>query len=124
MHQRVGVNCGCEIILEAAWKMKAVLGRDVLDAFQQRGIAMPPYLDAAEQIGLGARHLEQPLRLERSLGAENIGIGFEADFGAAAIVDLAEIFELALGMAALECHAIKLLSACDFDFQSRRQRVY
>src|ERR1700690_2414625 len=87
--------------------MKTVLGWNVLNAFQQSGIAMPPYLDAAEQIGLGARHLEQALRLEDGLGAENLGVRLEADFGAATVVDLAEVFELALGLAALERHAVE-----------------
>ncbi len=65
-------------------------------------IAVPADLDAAEQIRLRARHLEQALRLERRLGAEDVGVGLEADAGAAAVADLAEVLELALGMAALE----------------------
>ena len=36
MHQRVGVDRGGEIILQAAGEVKAVLGRHVLDALQQR----------------------------------------------------------------------------------------
>ena len=79
MHQRVGVDRGGEIILQAAGEVKAVLGRDVVDALQQRRIAAPADLDAAEQIGLGARHLEQALRLEGGLGAENLGVRLEAD---------------------------------------------
>ena len=123
MHQRVGVDRGCEIILQAAGEMKGVFGRNVLDALQQLGVAAPADFDAAEQIGFRARHLEQALRLERRLGAENLGVGLEADAGAAAVVDLAEVFELALGMAALETHPIELLAARDFDLEPRRQRV-
>src|ERR1700722_15981026 len=104
--------------------MKAVLGGHVLDALEQFRRAVPANLDAAEQIGLRARHLEQPLRLEDGLGAENLAVRLEADLGAAAVVDLAKIFELALGMTALERHAVELLAARDLDFQPRGQRVH
>jgi hypothetical protein len=86
---------------------------------QQRGIAAPADFDAAEQIGLGARHLEQPLRLERGLGAENLGVGLEADGGAAPVVDFAEVFELALGMAALERASCRAFGARDLDLEPR-----
>ena len=123
MHQRVGVNRGGEIILQAAGEVKLVLGRHVFDALEQRRVAAPADFDAAEQIGLRARHLEQALRLEGGLGAENVGVRLEADGRAAAVVDLAEVFELALGMAALEHHPIELLAARDLDLEPRRQRV-
>ena len=117
MHQRVGVNGGAEIVLQAAREVETILGRHILDALQQRGIAAPADLDAAEQVGFRARHLEQALRLESGFGAEDIGVRLEADAGAAAVVDLAEIFELALGMAALETHPVELLAARDFDLE-------
>ena len=119
----VGVNGGGKIILQASREVEAVLGRDVLEALQQLGIATPADFDAAEQIGLRARHLEQALRLEGGLAAEDIAVRLEADAGAAAVVDLAEVFELALGMAALETHPVKFLAACDLDFEPRGQRV-
>src|SRR6185369_5703757 len=78
-------------------------------------IAAPADLDAAEQIGLGARHLEQTLRLEGRLAAEDIAVRLEADAGAAAVVDLAEVLQLALGLAALETHPVKLLAPCDLE---------
>ena len=124
MHQGVGVDRGGEIILQAAREVKTVLGRHIVEALQQRRVAAPADLDAAEQIGLGTRHLEQALRLEGGLGAENLGIRLEADFGAAAVVDLAEVFQLALGMTALERHPIELLAARDFDLEPRGQRVH
>lgn len=123
MHQRVGVNCGCKIIFQAAGEVERVLGRHILDALQQFGRATPADLDAAEQIGLGASHLEQALRLECRLGTEDIGIRLEADGGAAAVIDPAEVFELALGMASLETHPIELLAARDFDLEPRGQGV-
>ena len=79
MHQRVGVDGGGQIILQAAGEVEGVLGRNVLDALEQFGRALPADLDAAEQIGLRARHLEQALRLEGRLGAEDVGVGLEAD---------------------------------------------
>ena len=117
MHQGVGVDRGAEIVLQSTREMKIVLGGDVFNALQQFRIAAPADFDAAEQIGLGTGHLEQALGFERRLGAENLGVRLEADFGAAAVVDLAEVFELALRMAALERHAVELLAAGDFDFQ-------
>src|SRR4051794_26800239 len=108
-----------EIVLQAPGKVKAVLGRDILEAPQQFGIAAPADFDAAEQIGLRPRHLEQALRLERGFAAENLGVRLEADFGAAAVVDLPEVLELALGMAALERHAIEFLASRDLDLEPR-----
>jgi len=70
MHQGVVVDSRGQIVLEAAGEMKTVLGRHILEALQERRIAAPSDLDAAEQIGFGARHLEQALRLEDGLGAE------------------------------------------------------
>ncbi|MEY9621952.1 hypothetical protein ABH982_005409 [Bradyrhizobium ottawaense] len=124
MDQRVGVNCCRQIILEAAGEVECRFGRYVLDAFEQFGRAIPADLDAAEQIRLRARHLEQALRLERSLGAEDVGIGLEADARAAAVVDLAEILELALGVSALEGHAVELLAARDLDLEQRGEGVH
>ena len=64
MHQGVGMNCGAEIILQSAGEMKRVLGGHIVNALQQFRIAAPADLDAAEQIGLGAGHLEQALGFE------------------------------------------------------------
>ena len=102
MHQGVGMNRGGEVVLQSADEVKLVLGRHIVDALEQGRVAVPANLDAAEQIGFGARHLEQALRLEGSLGAENLGVRLEPDTRAAAVVDLAEVLELALRVAALE----------------------
>src|SRR3982075_2924032 len=61
MHQRIGMDGGCEVILQAARKMETVLSGDVLDTLEQSGIAMPADFNAAEQVGLGTGHLEQAL---------------------------------------------------------------
>src|SRR5260221_6678758 len=119
MHQGVGMDRGGEIILQSPRKVKAVLGGYILDALEQCGIAAPADFDAAEQIGLGASHLEQPLRLERSLGAENLGVRFEADLGAAAAVDLARLLEAALAIAALERPTVELFAAGVLELEPR-----
>ena len=123
MHQRVGMDRGGEIILETTGEVKRRFRRNIVDALEQFRRAVPADFDAAEQIGLRARHLEQALRFERGLGAENFGVRLEADGGAAAVVDLAEVLELALGMAALERHLVELLAARDLDLEQRGEGV-
>jgi len=61
--------------------------------------------------------------LKTALAPKNLAVRLEADPRAAAVVDLAEVFQLALGMAALERHAIELLTARDLDLEPRGQRV-
>ncbi len=119
MNQRVGMDRGGEIVLQAAGEVKRVFGRHVFDALEQFGIAVPADFNAAEQIGFRACHLEQALRFEDGLAAENIGVRLETDLGAAPVVDLAEVFELAFRLAALEHHFVKLLAARDLDFETR-----
>src|SRR6202040_3149198 len=46
-----------------------------------------------------------------------------ANPGAAAIVDLAEVLELALGLAALETHPVQFLAARDLDLEPRGEGV-
>src|ERR1035438_3214179 len=120
MHQRVGVDRGGEIVLQPAREVETVFGGGVFNALQKLRRALKADVAAAEQIGLGPRHLEQALRLEGRLGAENLRVRPKSDSGAAAVIDLAEVFELALGMAALERHAIELLAARDLYFEPRR----
>ena len=95
----------------------------VLDAAQQLLGAGPADFDAAEQIGLRARHLEHALGLEVGLVAENLRVGAEAHLGAAAVRRLADILQFALRLAALENHPIELLAARDLDFHALGQRV-
>ncbi len=92
-------------------------------AFGQLLVARPADLDAAEQIGLGARHLEHALGLECGLRSENLGIGMEAHPGAALVRRAAELLQLALGLAALEVHVVVLLLAPDVDLHAVGQRV-
>src|SRR5664279_639311 len=124
MHQGVGMNGGGEVVLQSADKVKLGLGRYIIDALEQGRVAVPANLDAAEQIGFGARHFEQALRLEGSLGSENLGVRLEPDTRAAPVIDLAELLELALRVAALERHAIELLSAGDLDLEPGREGIH
>ena len=84
---------------------------------------MPADLDAAEQVRLGARHLEQAQRIECRLGAENFRVRLEAHLGAAAVVDLAELLQAALRLAALESLRVELAAARDLDLHALRQRI-
>ncbi len=120
--ENVGMDAGrtlearAEIVLEAAGKAQhGLFGR--VGALDQLRVAGPADLDAAEEIGLGARHLEQARRLERVRLLENLRIGGEAHLGAAAVVDPAELLEARLRNAAREALAIEHLAARDLDLQ-------
>ena len=87
------------------------------------GRARPADFDAAEQVGLRARHAEQALRLEGGALAEDLLVRLEAHLGAAPVLDGAELLQLALRRAAAERHGVKLLAARHFHFQLLGQRV-
>ncbi len=98
--QRRALADGCrEEIGEAAGKMQLALLRHVVGTRQGR-IAAPMDLDAAEEIGLGARHAVEQRGTEMRVGAEYLGIGVEAHRGAAPVLHRAEILELGLRLAA------------------------
>ena len=85
--------------------------------------AHPADLDAAEQVGLGARHAEQARRLEGGALAENLLVRLEAHLGAAPVLDRAELFQLALRRAAREHHGVELLAARHLHLEHSGQRV-
>src|SRR5262245_64172206 len=103
--------------------MEGRLFGNVLDAFEQRLVAVPTDLDAAEEVGLRSRHLEDAIGFEYGLWSENFRIGFEAYPRATAIGRAASLFQLAFRLSALESHPIELLFARDFDFHALRQGV-
>ena len=111
-----------QIILQPFLEMERGLLRHV-GAFDQLLGAGPADLDAAEQIGLRARHLEHALGLELRLGSENLRIGMEAHRGAAPVRRLAGVLQLALRLAALEHHPVELLAARDLDLHAVGQGV-
>ena len=117
MHQRGAVEAGGDVVLQAFGEMERGLFRNLILALQQFRCAAPADLDAAEQIGLRARHSEQALGLERRLRAEDLRVGMEAHLGAAPVGRAAELLQLALRLAAFERHAIELLAARDLDLQ-------
>ena len=106
-----------EIILQPFLEMERGLLRHV-GAFDQFLGAGPADFDAAEQIGLRARHLEHALGLETRLRSENLRVGMEAHLGAAAVRRLAGVLQLALRLAALEHHPVELLAARDLDLHA------
>src|SRR5690606_6511419 len=96
----VAVERGLQIVLQAAGEVEHGLFGRLVPFLQQCRIAGPANLDAAEQVGLGARHAHDARRLELRALAEDIGVGMEAGPCAAAVVDLAEVFQYPLRYAA------------------------
>ncbi len=115
--QRLG-----EIVLQPFLEMERGLLRHV-GAFDHFLGAGPADFDAAEQVGLRARHLEHALGLEMRLGSENLRVGVEAHRGAAPVRRLAGVLQLALRLAALEHHPVELLAARDLDLHAVGQGV-
>ena len=123
MHQRGVLQRLGEIVAQPFLEVERGLLRHVVVAAQQFLGAGPADFDAAEQIGLGARHLEHALGDEMRLGAENLRVGTEAHLGAAPVRRLAGVLQLALRLAALERHPVELLAARDLDLHALGQRV-
>jgi hypothetical protein len=118
------LGVGCEVVAKAAGKMERGLRRDFRAFADKRERAAPSNLDASEQIGFRARHLEHARRIKPRLGAENLGVGQKAHFGAAAVRRLADDGERGRGLAALKRLAIEGLTAGDLDFEPFGQRVH
>src|SRR5262245_66663907 len=106
MDECLSFDLAGDIVLEAILEMERLFLGHPVD--QQRLVADPADLDAAEQVGFGARHLEHAARIELCLGAENLRIVLETDFGASPVGDLAELLEPALRLAALEHLSVEL----------------
>ena len=119
---RLALDAGFQIFLEAAREVEHGFRRRVV--LDQLGRARPADLDAAEQVGLRAGHAEQALGLKGSAFAEDLLIGKEAHLGAAAVLDGAEVLELALGCATAEAHGIQLLAARDLHLKPFGERVH
>ncbi len=68
------LDVGCEIVSKAAGKMERGFPRDLRALRDQRGRTSPSDLDAPEQIGLRARHLEHARRIKPRLRPEYLRI--------------------------------------------------
>ena|SRR5665213_1829571 len=111
-----GAELGGEIFGKPAREVETGLLRDV-GALDQFGSGGPANFDAAEEIGLGTRHLEEALRLERQTSLENLRVRLEANARATPVVDLAEVLEFPGGDAARESLPVEPPPERDFDFQ-------
>ena len=116
---RASPICSLQMIGEAARELEHRLGGRLVG--DQLGIAAPAYLDAGEEIGLGARQPVEPRRLELRVLAENLGIGGEGDGGAAPVLGRAQLDQLRGRQAAGEGLAVELLVARDLDHRVDRQ---
>src|SRR3546814_17125514 len=74
--------------------MDAVLLRRRVALVQQALVAGPADLDAAVEIGLGARHAVEPRRAELRLLAEDRRVGVQGDGGAAPVLHRRPLAEL------------------------------
>ena len=70
-----------------------------------------------EQVGLGAGHAQQSLRLEGGALAEDLLVRLEAHLGAAPVLGRSQLLQLGLRLAAGEGHGVELLAARDLHLQ-------
>src|SRR3546814_11628232 len=87
--QRRGEKVG-----EPVGEVDVVLLRRMVALFQKALVAGPADLDAAVEIGLGARHAVEVGRVEPRLLAEDLRIGMERDGGAAPVLPRRSLAEL------------------------------
>src|SRR5690606_10421083 len=106
-----------EIVLQAAGEVEDGAWRRLVLLLQKRRIAGPADFDAAEQIGLRARHTHDARRLELRALAEDVRVRMEARARAAPVVDLAEVFQRALRHAAREALAPQAAAARHLDLE-------
>ena len=104
--------------------MKRGFRRDFRAVADEGGRATPADLDASEQIGLRARHLEHARGIEARLSAEDLRVGQKAHLGAAPVQRLADDREPACRLAPLERLPIERLAAGDLDLELFGQRIH
>ncbi len=110
---RSALDAALDEIAQPAGEVENGLGRDFVSG--QRLVARPADFDAAEQIGLGAGHSENPIRDEARAVTENFGVGMEADRRPATVVDATHVFELRGRLAARIGLPVERLFERDFD---------
>src|SRR4029079_6776636 len=109
MNERCAREIGREVIFQTVGEMERGLLGHVLNAFEQRLVAVPANFEAAIKVGLRPRHLEDAFGLERGLGTENIGVRLEAHARATPIGCTTGFFQLPFWLAAFERHPIEPL---------------
>ena len=123
-HEFLTLDVGGEIVPQPAGEMECSLRRDFRVVADERGRAAPADLDAPEQIGLRARHLEHARGIKPRLRPENQGIRQKAHLGSAPVRRFPDDRQRARGLAAFERLAIERLTAGDFDFQPLGKRIH
>src|SRR3984957_17688583 len=123
-HELLTLDVAGQVVSQPARKMKRRLRRDFRAVANERRRAMPADLDAPEQIGLRARHLEHARGIEARLSSENLGIGQKTPLGAAAVQRLADDRKPARRLTPREDLAIKRLAAGDLDLELLGQRIH
>ena len=120
-HHGASGDLARQVVGEATREAEHGAGRRVVG--DERRVARPADFHAAEQVSLGARHLEQARRLEVRALAEDRLVRMEAHLGATPVHHRAKLLQLALRQAAREHHAVELLAARHLDFADVGQRV-
>ena len=119
--ERLAADLLGQIVLEAAGEVEHRLARRT--ALVVQGEVVPADLDTTEQVGLGARHPEQPRGLEGGFGPEDLLVRPEAHLGAAPVEHLADLFEPARRQPARKGLAVEHLAPGDLDFEPLGQRI-
>src|SRR5690606_30177046 len=95
-HLVIALKRYAEVIDKTAGEVQYLACRCRVFLADEQGGAVPAYLDATEEIGLGARHLVEALWNEMRVLAEDFRIGVKGNFGAAPVVHAALIFKFRL----------------------------
>ena len=112
-----------EKVFQPAGEVEDGAFRCLAIARKLRLVAGPADLDAAEEIGLGTGHAEQPGRLEGCALAEDFRVGPETHLGAAPVLHRAKALQRPVRCPARVALPVELLTACHLDFEALRQCV-
>ncbi len=112
-----------ETVAQPARKVQKRLGGNVMSALEQRRVAGPADLHAAEQIRFRAAEPVEPVRQEMER-AEDLRIGTEADRGAAAVLYSSGVDKLGHRLPAGIALPPQRAIARDLDFERFRERVH
>ncbi len=122
-HRRPVVEGGGEVVGEAPGEVQHRRLRHLVAGADQRRVAAPADLDAAEEIRLRAGETVEGPGAQPG-AAEDVGIGMEADGGAAAVVDRALPLQAPQRAAAAVLLDPELAVAGDLDGEAVGERVH